>query len=149
MMLYGKSNLIRVCFAILLMLSFLIFACCNKKSIENQKLTTKEETKQQVAGTSEKQNDKTSAKATEKEISSTQKPEIITTVANNSTDNEIVFDAMQEDVSINTSSTKISAISTTEVSKKPNQTTNEPASKSTQTVTIPATDSDGWVTKWY
>lgn len=122
---------------VLSVLLFLFLACCNKKSIETQKSTTKEETKQQAATTNEKQTEKSNTKTTEKETPSTQKTEIITTITNNGGDNEIVFDVPSENISTTNVPTTIDYI------------INEPISQQMQTVTEPATDTDGWVTKWY
>lgn len=149
MMLFGKNKTIKIYMVVLLSVSFLFLACCDKQNNEPQKSTTKKETKQQTAETSENKIEKTNTESIEKEITSTQKIEVITTITHNGGDNEIIFDASEETESINISSTKSSAISTTEASEKYEYTTNAPASQKPQKVTEPATDSDGWVTKWY
>ncbi len=144
MMLYGEK--IKGLVVLLLFFSFLFLASCNKKSIENQISTNKEETKQEAAITNEKQTEKTNAKTTEKEIPSTQKTEIITTITNNSGDNKIVFDVWQETEKISINPTNKPETSENIII---DNTKSEPASQSVSQVTVPATDSDGWVTKWY
>lgn len=140
-MLCGKNRSIRIGFVVLVLLSFLILACCNKKSVENKNLTTQEGTKQ-VTVTTEKQTEQAIYITIEKETSSTKENTVITTIINNGGDNEIIFDVTEEKENINVSSITTIPVTTDYI-------TGEHTSQQNQTITEPATDFEGWVVKWY
>ena len=143
MMLNGKK--LKIFCSLILIVSVLFLACCNRKNINDQRNTTKEEIKQPITTIKEKHTEKTVDKITEKEITSIkEKVEISTTVINNGGDNQIVLDFF-EDESLNINSTTI----VTEEFAQNQTTTKENATQQIQAVTEPATDSEGWVTKWY
>ena len=64
--------------------------------MENQKSISKEETKQQVTITKERQTEKATYKTTEKETTVTKDSAVITTIADNNGDNELSFDESEE-----------------------------------------------------
>lgn len=139
MMLYGKK--IKFFCVLLFVFSFLFLACCNKKSVENKNSTTQQVTKQAEEIT-EKVSEKNNTELTEKEELKIKDNDVITTIINNSKDNEIPFDAIAENDSISMDLTTTIPVTTICIQ-------NEITSQAIQIITEPATDTDGWVTKWY
>lgn len=139
MMLYGEK--IKIYGILLLVVSVLFLACCNKKSVENKNSVTQQVTKQ-VNAITEKKTEKNNTELTEKGNLKTQDNDVITTIINNRQDNEIAYDVTAENDSVNVRLT-------TSIPETTDYMQNETTSQLIQIITEPATDSDGWVTKWY
>lgn len=144
MMLNGKK--IKAFCVVILIVSVLFLACCNRNNIYAPENTTKEEIKQPVTTIKEEYTEKTVDKIPREEITSIkEKVEISITVMNNSGDNQIIFDFSEERESLNIDSTTM----VSEEFAQNQTTTKETVTQQIQAVTEPATDSEGWVIKWY